>query len=186
MQSIGKEDTNDFLALLNMLVCLDAFSPKPLIYLSHRESYISGKKHIVHKLECHIVHNFAFRITISGNRLSMFNWNHNVTFGSIKEMIPSTGLTEVDVTNFTVKRADGCLTQFTSNDILESVIGVHDLGSFCKSGGFRSEEEYLTTWTRFFFILVYETKNFTFFFKIIYQLLYIYICKVNVFTYIGT
>lgn len=74
--------------------------------------------------------NFAFRISNFRNKFSVFDWNHYVTFGFISEMFSSTSLAKVDVANFTVKWRNRCLTHCTTNDILERVLEVHNLGTF--------------------------------------------------------
>ena len=48
-----------------------------------------------------------------------------VIFGFIREMFPHTGFTQRYVTKFTVLRGDRGLTEVTTYDIIEAVLGVH-------------------------------------------------------------
>ena len=57
----------------------------------------------------------TFRVVDSGSLL--FKWHHFMLFGSVREIFPYTGYTQVDVTNVAVHRGDGGFTEVTPDDV---------------------------------------------------------------------
>ena len=75
------------------------------------------------KFTCFRRMSLTFRVINS--RSPLFKWHHFMFFGSVREMYPYTGYTQVDVTNVAAHSGDGGLTKVTPDDVLGAVLGVH-------------------------------------------------------------
>ena len=72
-------------------------------------------------------------LRVVNSRSPLFKWHHFMFFGSVREMYPYTGYTEVDVTNVAAHRGDGGLTEVTPDDVLGAVLGVHGIKTSVQS-----------------------------------------------------
>ena len=78
-------------------------------------------------------------------------------FGSVGEMYPYTGYTQVDVTKVAAHRGDGGLTEVTPDDVLGAVLGVHGLKTSVQSNEILKKYKHHVNFKPCFFFLKTDT-----------------------------